>query len=84
VFTLGRSVGTPKSVLVATRVTPRISEMVNQMANREGLYVSEWIRKIIINELARNNVLGNRFYVPSSNQDNEKNKYSYPRRKNEY
>jgi hypothetical protein len=84
VFTLGRSVGTPKSVLLATRVTPRINEMVNHMANREGLYVSEWIRKIITNELAKNGVLGNRFYVPSGEQNSTKDKYSHPRRRNEF
>ena len=66
---MGRSKGTPKSVLIATRVTPRINEMVKQMANREGLYVSEWVRKIIITELSSNNMLGRPLYVPSSKAD---------------
>jgi hypothetical protein len=66
---MGRSKGTPKSVLIATRVTPRINEMVKQMANREGLYVSEWVRKIIITELSNNNMLGRPLYAPSSKAD---------------
>ena len=37
---MGRSKGTPKSVLIATRVTPRINEMVKQMA------------KVILDELS--------------------------------
>jgi len=54
---MARRYGTPKSVLIATRVTPKINEMVNQMAQREGLYVSEWVRKTITLELSRNNML---------------------------
>ena len=77
---LGRSTGTPKSVLIATRVTPRISEMIKQMANREGLYVSEWVRKIITIELSKNNLLGNPLYVPTRKLDSEEDRYSYPKR----
>jgi hypothetical protein len=66
---MGRSKGTPKSVLIATRVTPRINEMVKQMANREGLYVSEWVRKIIITELSNNNMLGKPLYTPLGKND---------------
>lgn len=62
---MGRSNGTPKSVLIATRVTPRIEGLVKQMAYREGLYVSEWVRKIIIAELAKNQMLRNSVYSPS-------------------
>lgn len=54
---MARSNGVPKSVLIATRVTPKINELVNQMAQREGLYVSEWVRKTITDELSRNNML---------------------------
>ena len=43
-----------KNVLLATRVTPHISNIVKMMANREGLYVSEWIRALIVNELKKN------------------------------
>ena len=79
VYTMGRSSGTPKSVLVATRVTPRINEMVKQMANREGLYVSEWVRKIITSELSKNNLLGNSLYVPTRELDYDEDRYSYPK-----
>jgi len=39
---------TPKNMLLATRVTPRIRDIVTQMAQREGLNVSEWMRNLII------------------------------------
>jgi len=45
--------GIPKTVLLATRVTPRIRDIVVQMATREGLNVSEWLRNLIILELKR-------------------------------
>ena len=61
---MGRSNGTPKSVLIATRVTPRIDGLVKQMAFREGLYVSEWVRKLIIAELSRNQMLRTGVYAP--------------------
>ncbi len=51
--------GTPKNVLLATRVTPRIRDIVVQMAHREGLNTSEWLRNLIINELKRNEALPN-------------------------
>jgi hypothetical protein len=81
VYTLGRSKGTPKSVLIATRVTPRINEMIKQMANREGLYVSEWVRKIITIELSKHNMLGRPLYVPTREQESEEDNYSYPARR---
>ena len=61
---MGRSKGTPKSILIATRVTPRINDAVQQIAYREGLYVSEWIRKIIITELSKNNMLPTTLFSP--------------------
>ena len=61
---MGRSNTTPKSILVATRLTPRIKELVEQMAYREGLNVSEWVRNIIINELKRNQILSNQIREP--------------------
>ena len=63
--TLGKSNGQTKDILIATRVTPRIDSLVKQIAYREGLYVSEWIRKIIIQELSRNNMLHQTMYSPS-------------------
>lgn len=68
---MGRSNGTPKSVLIATRVTPRIESLVKQIAYREGLYVSEWVRKIIVEELSKNEMLTSSLYSPS-------NEYAFP------
>ena len=62
---MGRSNGTPKSVLIATRVTPRIEKMVKQMAYREGLYVSEWVRKIIVEQLTKNDMLNTSVFAPA-------------------
>jgi hypothetical protein len=61
---MGRSNGVPKSVLLATRVTPGINEKVKQMAFREGYYVSEWIRQLIIAELKNQDLLGRPIKVP--------------------
>ena len=57
---VGRSKGQTKDILLATRVTPRISENVKQMAYREGLNVSEWLRSLIIAELKRTDSLPRR------------------------
>jgi len=54
---LPRKTGTPKTVLLATRVTPRIRDIVVQMAHREGLNVSELLRNLIISELKKNEAL---------------------------
>jgi hypothetical protein len=54
---LPQKTGTPKTVLLATRVTPRIRDIVVQMAHRKGLNVSEWLRNLIISELKRNEAL---------------------------
>lgn len=64
--------GTPKNVLLATRVTPRIRDIVVQMAHREGLNTSEWLRNLIINELKRNEALPNVIKVPNYKPDLEK------------
>jgi len=56
-YVMPQKSGTPKNVLLATRVTPRIRDIVVQMAHREGLNVSEWLRNLIISELKRNEVL---------------------------
>ena len=66
---MGRSHGTPKSILIATRVTPRINDLIQQMAQREGLYVSEWVRKVIITELGEHGLLDRGLFIPT-----EKNK----------
>jgi hypothetical protein len=67
---MGRSNGVPKSVLLATRVTPGINEKVKQIAFREGYYVSEWIRQLIITELKNQNLLGRPIQVPSNGNFN--------------
>ena len=66
VYNMPRSKGTPKSILIATRVTPRINNLVQIMAQREGLYVSEWIRKIIIKELGDHGVLDRGLFAPQN------------------
>jgi len=60
-----RKTGTPKTVLLATRVTPRIRDVVVQMASREGLNVSEWMRNLIIMELKRAEALPNVLRAPT-------------------
>ncbi len=67
---MGRANGVPKSVLLATRVTPGINEKVKQVAFREGLYVSEWIRQLIIAELKTQDMLGNPLQAPSTDHSN--------------
>ena len=52
-----RNNANPKTVLLATRVTPRIKRLVGQLAQREGLAVSEWLRNIVVMELKRNSAL---------------------------
>jgi hypothetical protein len=52
-----RKSSNPKTVLIATRVTPRIKNIISQMAYREGLNVSEWLRNLIVVELKKNEAL---------------------------
>ncbi|MHA2394291.1 MAG: plasmid mobilization protein [Promethearchaeota archaeon] len=60
-----RKKGISKNVLLATRVTPKIRDIVAQMAYREGLNVSEWLRNLIISELKENQVLPTVFRSPN-------------------
>jgi hypothetical protein len=62
---MGRSKSQTKDILLATRVTPRISENVKQMAYREGLNVSEWLRNLIVAELKKTGSLLRRFKEPN-------------------
>jgi len=48
-------------------VTPRINELIKQMAYREGLHISEWIRNIIVNELKENGLIHTKMEQPRSN-----------------
>ena len=73
---MGRSHGIPKSVLLATRVTPGINEKVKQVAFREGLYVSEWIRQLIISELKNQDMLGRPLQAPQNRYSNLQDKDS--------
>jgi hypothetical protein len=52
-----RKSSNPKTVLIATRVTPKIKGIMTQMAHREGLSVSEWLRNLIVMELKKNDAL---------------------------
>jgi hypothetical protein len=61
---MARSNGVPKSVLLATRVTPAINLKIKQVAFREGLYVSEWIRQLIVSELKNQDMLGRPLQAP--------------------
>jgi hypothetical protein len=65
----------PKTVLLATRVTPRIRDIVVQMATHEGLNVREWLRNLIIMELKNSEALPNVLRAPTfeleMNEDNE-------------
>ena len=61
---MARSNGVPKSVLLATRVTPAINLKIKQVAFREGLYVSEWIRQLIVSELKSQDMLGRPLQAP--------------------
>ena len=70
-----RKNGIPKNILLATRVTPRIRDIVIQMAHREGLNVSEWLRNLIIRELKRNEVLPNVLRAPNFEMGTMKNEF---------
>jgi len=63
---MGHKKGVQKSVLLATRVTPGINDKIKQLAFREGLYVSEWIRHLIVSELKSQNMLGNSLRLPQN------------------
>jgi hypothetical protein len=60
-----RSKRATKDILLATRVTPRISEEVKQLAYREGLNVSEWLRNLIVVELKKTDSLPSRLKEPN-------------------
>jgi hypothetical protein len=62
---MGRSNSHTKDILLATRVTPRISKNVKQLAYREGLNFSEWLRNLIVAEMKKTNSLPRRLKEPS-------------------
>lgn len=57
--------GKKKSELVATRLTPRLKKAVEREAAREGLGVSEWIRKLVVEELMERDCLPKKFSFDS-------------------
>ena len=59
-----RNNANPKTVLLATRVTPSIKRLVSQLAQREGLAISEWLRNIVVMELKRNSALPSLTQMP--------------------
>ena len=59
-----RNNSNPKSVLLATRVTPKIKAIVEQMAIREGLSVSEWLRNLVVIELKKSEALPSVLKIP--------------------
>jgi hypothetical protein len=61
---MGRSRGEPKSILLGTMVVSRIRDHVIQLADREGLNTSEWIRSLILTELKKNNSIPKQIREP--------------------
>lgn len=61
-----RKSSNPKTVLIATRVTPKIKIIIAQMAYREGLSVSEWLRNLIVVELKKNEALPRISRIPEN------------------
>ena len=57
VYYMPRISSNPKTILIATRVTPKIKVIIEQMSIREGLSVSEWLRNLIVIELKKNEAL---------------------------
>jgi len=56
--------GEIKTSLISTKVTSRIREIIIQQASREGITISEWLRKLIIKELKSENLLSIVFKTP--------------------
>lgn len=46
-----------KTVLLSTRVTPTIKVLVHREASRQGITPSEWLRKLVLTELEKQNLL---------------------------
>jgi len=46
-----------KTVLISTRVTLGIKVLVNREASRQGITPSEWLRKLVLTELEKRNLL---------------------------
>jgi len=46
-----------KTVLISTRVTSAIKVLANREASRQGITASEWLRKLILTELEKRDLL---------------------------
>ncbi len=46
-----------KEALISTRVTAKIGDLVQMLADEEGLTTSEWMRNLIIKELKERGLL---------------------------
>jgi len=53
-----------RKVVIAIRVPPHIKELVCQVAKREDMDVSEWVRNLIRSELDRRGLLHKRLTLP--------------------
>jgi antitoxin component of RelBE/YafQ-DinJ toxin-antitoxin module len=47
----------PNKVTMGFRVQPKIKDLIFQVASSEGMDASEWIRKVVIDELKKRNLL---------------------------
>jgi len=47
----------PKKVMLGFRVPPRIKDFIFQVANSEGMDASEWLRKVVVEELRKRGIL---------------------------
>lgn len=55
-----------KKSTLAFRVAPDVKELVTQLALSEGLAPSEWMRKLVLSELKRSNLVSRRALKPEA------------------
>ncbi|MBS7620372.1 hypothetical protein KEJ21_07000, partial [Candidatus Bathyarchaeota archaeon] len=61
-----------KTILIATRVTPHVKAIIDQVAKREGLTVSEWLRNLIITDLKNRGTLPTLLVFPDIIKENKR------------
>ncbi|KPV64440.1 MAG: hypothetical protein AOA65_0972 [Candidatus Bathyarchaeota archaeon BA1] len=54
---------------LSVRVTPRVKDIVAQVAQSEGVDVSEWLRNLIVGELKGRGVLPTVLTVPGLREE---------------
>ena len=59
-----KSKADPKDMFVSVRVTPGVKSMVLKEALADGLTISEWIRGLVIRELAARNKASSALETP--------------------